>query len=223
MDFENAVKINNGIYTLPEVSRILRLPYYKVNKWVNSYWDTKLGASFESKYSWTVKNSKAVSFHTLIEFYVLILLAESGVSTKCVLHAHVELSKLYNTAFPFAQKSILDGIRTTGKKVFVETKDGILSLDGNKQFNLDFIRVFFRNLDFDNELIASRFWPLGKDRNIVVDPMRQFGHPVIGATNIYPETLFNLYKAGEPIEFIAFTYEIDMAHVRDAIEFCQVA
>ena len=90
-------------------------------------------------------------------------------------------------------------------------------------FNLDFIRVFFRNIDFDNELIASRFWPLGKDRNIVVDPMRQFGHPVIGSTNIYPETLFNLYKAGEPLEFIAFTYEIDLDHVRDAIEFCKAA
>lgn len=223
MDFENNLRINNGIYTLPDISKILRIPYFKVNKWVNCYWDTQLGSAFESKYSWTVKNTKAVSFHTLIEFYVLILLAEAGVSTKNVLRAHLELSSYCNTAFPFAQKSILDGIRTTGKKIYLETNNGIISLDGTKQFKLDFIKVFFKNLDFDNELIASRFWPLGKEKNIVVDPMRQFGHPVIGSTNIFPETLVNLYKAGEPIEFIAFTYEIDPIFVHNAIEFCNAA
>lgn len=223
MDFENNLRLNNGIYTLPEVSKILRLPYYKVHKWINSYWDTKLGSVFEGRYSWIVKDSKAISFHTLIEFYILILLAEAGVSIKNVLKAHIELSKQYETAFPFAQKSILEGIRTTGKKIYFETKDGIISLDGTKQFNLDFIRVFFKNLDFDNELIATRFWPLGKEKNIIVDPMRQFGHPVLGSTNIYPETVYNLYKAGEPIEFIAFTYEIESKLVLDAIDYCEAA
>jgi len=223
MDFENDLRINNGIYTLPDVSKILRIPYYKVNKWVNCYWDIQLGSTFENKYSWTIKNTKAISFHTLIEFYVLILLGEAGVSTRNVLQAHLELSKYYNTAFPFAQRAILEGIRTTGKKIYFETNDGIISLDGTKQFKLDFIRTFFKNLDFDTELIASRFWPLGKNKNIVVDPMRQFGHPVIGATNIFPETLYNLYKAGEPIDFIAFTYEIDPNNVLDAVEFCTAA
>jgi len=224
MDFENNLRINNGIYTLPDVSKILRIPYYKVNKWVNYYWDTQLGSAFENKYSWTIKKSKAISFHTLIEFYVLILLREAGVNLRSVLQAHLELSKYCNTAFPFAQKDILNGIHTTGKKIYFETNNGsIFSLDGTKQFKLDFIRLFFKNIDFDNELIASRFWPLGKDKNIVVDPMRQFGHPVVGSTNIFPETLYNLFKAGEPINFIAFTYEIDPKNVFDAIEFCKAA
>ncbi len=223
MEFENSLKINNGIYTLPEVSRILRLPYHKVNKWVNVYWDKQLGSYFDKRYSWSVKNTKAVSFHTLIEFYVLYLIGESGVSTKKVLQAHLELSELYKTAFPFAQQEILDCIHTTGKNIFFETSSGIIALDGTRQFQLGFIKTFFKNLDFDNEMIASRFWPLGKEKNIVVDPKRQFGHPVVGSTNIYPETLCNLYKAGEPVEFIAFTYEIDPKLVLDAIEFCEAA
>lgn len=223
MDFENYLKINNGIYTLPEVSKILRLPYYKVNRWINAYWDDQLGSALQSRYSWTINNSKAISFHTLIEFYILILLAEAGIATKTVLQAHLELSKRYNTAFPFAQKAILDGIRTIGKKVYFENEEGIIALDGTKQFKLEFIKVFFHNLDFDNGLIASRFWPMGRDRSIIIDPTRQFGHPVIGATNIYPETLFNLFLAGEPIDFIAFTYEIEKSLVIDAIEFCKAA
>ena len=84
MDFENKLSLNNGIYTMPDISKILRIPYFKVNKWVNCYWDIRLGSLFEQKYSWTIENTKAVSFHTLIEFYVLYLLGEAGVSTKNV-------------------------------------------------------------------------------------------------------------------------------------------
>lgn len=223
MEFENSLKINNGIYTLPEVSRVLRLPYHKVNKWVNTYWDKKLGSAFEERYSWSVKNTKAVSFHTLIEFYVFYLLGDAGVSTKNSLKAHLELSHLYSTAFPFAQKEIIEGIRTSGKKIYFESEKGIINLDGTKQFKLDFVKTFFRNLDFDKDMLASRFWPLGKDKNIVVDPKRQFGHPVVGSTNIFPETLCNLYKAGEPVEFIAYMYEIEPRLVLDALEFCNAA
>jgi uncharacterized protein (DUF433 family) len=223
MDFENNVKINNGIYTIPEVSKILRLPYQKVSYWINMYWDNELGKAFEGKYSWSIDNNRAVSFHTLIEFYVLYHLSEVGVKPRDVLKAHIELSKLFDTPFPFAKRNILENIRTTGKKVFLESEQGIFSLDGIRQFNLDFIRMFFKNLEFDNELVATRFWPLGKERSILVDPRRQFGHPVLGLTNIYPETIFNLYKAGEPIEFLAFTYELDKKVIIDAIEYCEAA
>lgn len=220
---ENKLNIGTGIYTIPEVSVILRLPYHKVNTWVNKYWDGKLGKEFESQYSWTVDKTKAVSFHTLIEFYVLYHLAEAGVKTKQVLNAHIELSKYFNTSFPFAQKNILENIRTDGRKVFFNLNGNILSLDGSKQFNLGFIEIFFKNMDFDDGFLASKFWPLGKSKSIVIDPKRQFGHPVIGKTNIYPETLFNLYRGGEPVKFIAFTYEIDEQQVLDALDFCSAA
>jgi uncharacterized protein (DUF433 family) len=223
MNFENNIQLNNGIYTIPEVSKILRLPYQRVSFWTSKYWDSKLGKIFEGQYSWTLNNSKAVSFHTLIEFFVFYQMAEAGVRPREVLNSHIELSKIFQTPFPFAQKDILENIRTTGKKVFFETKEGILSLDGLKQFKLDFIRVFFKNLEFDNELVASRFWPLGREKSILVDPRRQFGHPVLGSTNIYPETIYNLIKSGEPVDFIAFTYEIDKKCIEDAIIYCEAA
>lgn len=223
MIIENKLNIGTGIFTISDISMILRLPYHKVSTWVNKYWDGELGREYENNYSWSVDNSKAVSFHTLIEFYVLYQLAEAGVKTRQVLTAHIELSKVFSTNFPFAQKKILENIRTDGKRVYFNLDGSLLSLDGTRQFNLNFIETFFKNLDFDNDLLASRFWPLGKSKSILIDPKRQFGHPVIGKTNIYPETLFSLYKGGEPIDFIAFTYEIDEQQVLDAIDFCTAA
>lgn len=79
VNFENKLSLGNGIYTIREISRILRLPYGKVHRWLNKYWDGELGKAFEGNYSWRVDKSQAVGFHTLIEFYILVQLAEAGV------------------------------------------------------------------------------------------------------------------------------------------------
>ncbi len=105
MDLENRLELGNGIYTMADIAHILRLPYYKVYKWVTKYWDKDLGSDFRDSYSWIIdNNNRAVSFHTLIELYVFIQFSEVGVSTRDILKAHKELSGLFKTPFPFAGK-----------------------------------------------------------------------------------------------------------------------
>ena len=82
MDFENKVEIGNGIYTLPDLAKILDLDYYKIRRLLNEYWDKRFAKDFRSKYSWLVGNSRAVSFHTLIEFYIFYQFKDLGVSTQ---------------------------------------------------------------------------------------------------------------------------------------------
>jgi len=217
------LEIGSGIYTKSEIARILRLPYARVSSWINRYWGGKLEAEIGFSYIWSTDKSKAVNFYTLVELYILILLGEAGVKTKDVINAHIELSKIYKTPHPFARKEILESIKTDGKKIYFDTGNGTISLDGKKQFQINFIKVFFKNLSFDNEFLANRLYPLGKNKKIVIDPTRQFGHPVVGNTNIYPETIYNLHKAGEPNKFIAHIYEIEEKEVKDAIEYCKTA
>jgi uncharacterized protein (DUF433 family) len=212
--------LGSGIYTVSDISMILKIPSPKVRYWLNHYWDGILSQNMGS-YSWSIGKSKAVNFQTLIEFYVLYLLGESGVRTKNVTLAHRELSEMFDTKYPFAQRHVLNGIKTDGSYVYHVTGDKILSLDGDKHYILGFIAEFFHNIDFGSDHIASRFWPSGRDKCIIVDPQRQFGHPVLGQTNVYPETIYSLYKSGDSIEFIAFTYEMDSQCVLDAINFCQ--
>ena len=223
MSFESKLKIGSGIYTVAEIAKILNLPYSRINTWINRYWDKQFSKELNSSYLWKVENSKAVDFYTLVELYILVLLGEAGVQTRAIIKARIELSKIYKTPFPFAQKKIIKSIKTDGKKIFFVTKDGTVSLDGKKQFQIDFVKLFFKNLEFDNDLLANRLYPMGKSKKIIVDPSRQFGHPVVGNTNIYPETIYNLHKAGEPTKFIAHIYEIEEKEVLDAIEFCNKA
>ena len=223
MNFENKLDIGTGCYTASEIAHILQVPYHKVHTWMNKYWDGKLGKEFGEKYSWTVDNTRAVSFHTLVEFYVMMQLSEAGVKPKEVLKAHSILSKQFDTAFPFAQKTLLKGMQTDGKTVYLHFEDKILSLDGSQQLNLSLIKAFYKNLEFDGNEMASRFWPMGKNKSIVIDPERKFGHPIINGHNIYPEVLHGMFKAGDSIRFIAAIYEISTKQVKDAIQYCTAA
>lgn len=221
--FENKLQLGNGIYTVQEIAKIFRLPYQKVHLWINKYWDGELGKAYEQNYSWQIENTKAVGFHTLVEFYVMLQLAEAGVKTRQVLNAHKELAKSFRTNFPFAKREVLENISTDGKKIYLKLNGDTITLDGSKQLNLDFIKVFFKKLDFDNEMLASRFWPLGKDVNIVCDPHRKFGQPIINGTNIQAEAIYRMFLANEPIDFIASLYETSKKNVIDAIAFNQTA
>ena len=208
-----------GIYTIPDMASILGIPYSKVLRWTNKFWNDRFGSQYQHSYSWNIDLTKAVNFHTLIEIYTFYELSQAGVKTKEILQAHDILSKQFETFYPFATKEILNNIRTDGAKVLFEQQDGsIYTVDACKQFKLGFIREFYKNLEFDSESLAIRFWPIGKERTIVCDPHRQFGQPTISGTNIQAETIYKMFLANEPINFIASLYEVSNQNVIDAIE-----
>src|SRR5690554_3886386 len=172
MTFEDNLKIGAGVYTVPEISKILRLPYNKVHRWVRTYWEKEFGEVYTHEYSWEVAGSRAFNFHAFVEFYVMMEMSEAGVKPQKILKAHGELNEMYQTSFPFALKEVLGNIQTDGKTIYFNTGKGVVSLNGTKQFNLQFINLFFKKLDFDNNSLAKRFWPLGKDKSILMDPER---------------------------------------------------
>jgi uncharacterized protein (DUF433 family) len=216
--------LGTGIYTIPDIAMILRLPYAKINRWINIFWNDKFGQKYGVKYSWAVDLTRAVNFFTLIEIYTFYQLSQSGLVSKEILNAHEILSEKYQTPYPFANEEILHCLRSDGGKVIFEQDDGVIySVDKHKQTYLNFIKEFYKNLDFGNDSLAVRLWPLGKEKSIVCDPHHQFGQPVISGTNILADVISDLYKGGDSIKFIAKTYGIKISQVKDAIEYAKAA
>ena len=212
--------LGKGIFTIPDIALILGIPYPKVLRWINSFWNDKLGSNYGYSYSWNVDLTKAVNFYTLIELYTFYQLSEAGVSTKEILNSHEILSNQFLTPYPFATKSVLDSIKTDGRKVLFEKANGeIYTLDVSKQFKISFIKEFYKNLDFNSDSLVIRFWPNGKGKSIVCDPTHKFGQPIIDGTNIQSESIYRMFLAKEPINFIASLYEVPVIQVKDAIEF----
>lgn len=215
-----------GYFRVADLAQIMRLPTHTVRSWVKKYWHQADQAALGQTTA-MVKlegiDQPYYSFLVLIELVVYFGLREAGVPPRKISAAHRELSIAYETAHPFAHRLILDKIEVNGNDISFRTAEGTIILNGKKQFNLPFLQNFSRQIDFGADFIATKFWPMGKDNTIVVDPSRRFGAPLVGNTNIYPETLYQMYQAEGSVAVVANLYEVDEAEVNDAIAFCAAA
>jgi uncharacterized protein (DUF433 family) len=212
----SAPKLGEGIYLIKDVSEILLLPYPKVRYWMHEFWDNRFGKANGGAYSFGENGNKAVNFFALIEFYTFYQLRIQGVSSQQIQRAHQIIAKELNTPFPFATAEI----STDGKRIWYEKLENIIKADGRKQFDFKkLISPFLHRIEFDNNNIATRFFPLEKSKNIVVDPKHQFGQPTISGRNINVATIKKLFDGGESKENISVLYNLKSSQVDDALRY----
>ena len=81
----------------------------------------------------------------------------------------------------------------------------------------EMLRPFLLQLDYQGE-IASRWWPMGRDAQVVVDPEYGFGLPVVHGTGIRTEIIAERFEH-ELAEEIADDLRIDVTQVARALQF----
>lgn len=207
-------ELGKGIYSIPDAAQILSMPTSKVRSWVNKYWEHDfLGKKNSSGYTWGEQREKAFDFLTLIEIIAVDSFREIGVSFPKIKLAHQKLSEMLKTKYPFAHAELM----SDGNNVFYDIESSLLELSEKQQFSFtELVAPYCKKIDFQQKtLLAERFWPLGKDHQIVVDPHHSFGRPIITGTNITTDAILSMLKAGESPEFIASIYNLDLSEVKD--------
>jgi uncharacterized protein (DUF433 family) len=215
-------ELGYGIYTIPDISRLLKIERRKVTRYISEYWDERVGHKlFNDTYSWTAnKRNKAVNFYVLIELHTFFELQKLGVKAKTILKARSSISKELGLEYPFASSELL----TDGNRIWYQFEEDIVNADGTLQTNfVNVINFFASKVDFQDTGLAGRFWPFGKEKSIVVDPHHQFGQPVIRGTNVNAEVIYSMYKSGEPPSALAVLYDLTQQEVTDAIDFYRIA
>lgn len=219
MPFEtqSLIGVGTGIYTLPDIANILHLPAGKVRRWMHEYWHLRFSSSAESEFSYGSGKELVTNFLTLIEFFTFYQLRQEGVSAQKIVKAHQVLAKTFRTKYPFAKSNLL----TDGKQILFDGEVGnIIKADETLQITIkEVIEPFCKKVEFNEDDIVKRFYPMGKDHSIVIDPKRQFGQPVIDNTNVLVETVYNLHCGGESVETIISLYAITVDQVNDAINY----
>jgi uncharacterized protein (DUF433 family) len=83
-------------------------------------------------------------------------------------------------------------------------------------------RVLFRYLDWEDG-VAARWWPLGRDRFVVVDPLILSGAPHVAATQVSTRVVAAAVRAegdnDAAFETVAQAYGISARQVREAVRF----
>lgn len=210
-------KLGEGIFTIPDAAFILNLPKDIVRRWIKNYWECTFlenGTSEELKYTWGISRNKAFNFYTLVEIIAVFSLRKIGVSFNKIKIAHNQLINLLNTPYPFATSKLI----SDGGVIFWDYDESIL-VDLDKTLQLSFKKIinpFCKKLDFsENTNLAQRFWPLGKEHSIVVDPHHCFGQPTLFGTNITTESIIKLLHAGEEKFCIAEMYNLNVNQIED--------
>lgn len=211
---KNIETLGHGIYTIPDLALILNISKQKARRWMNEYFNSGMG---EYKYSNGVGINTITDFKTLIEFYVFYQLREMDFGVAKIMDAHEKMSKNLKTPYPFASVQVL-----ASKKDIFYTLDSDATVNTNKSDQLSFRKImetFCTKIEFSDTQIANRFFPLGKNMRIVVDPHHQFGQPIIDGTNILTETIFSMFESGEQKNTIAILFDLTAEQVGNAISF----
>lgn len=216
--------LGKGIYTVPDASRLSGVSSRRIRYWLKGL-PSEDATESEDRRLWKgelrpIEDKLALGFLDLQEVRFIDAFLKAGVSWGLLRRAHAIARDRYGIEHPFCTRQFV----TDGGEIIEKTGD---SLDGiayeevvrGQRVFPKVIDPFIRELEFaDNDQLV-RWWPLGRQRAVVLDPQRQFGQPIAANSGIATDVLQAAAKAGQTVEEISEWYELDAASVRDAIEF----
>jgi len=170
----------------------------------------------------SIDGSVLISFLDLMELRVVKALVDRGLSLQHVRRVATLASDLFQTAYPFASRRIF----TDGQEVFASLSRASddptlieLSTRHPQLIAAPIVRQYLTELDFDpRSSLAQRWWPLGRNVPIVLDPKVAFGAPVVAGTATRTDIVSGLARAVH-IEAAAEAYRIERSAARAAVEF----
>jgi uncharacterized protein (DUF433 family) len=161
-----------------------------------------------------------LSFLDLIELLFVRDFRAHGVSMPVIRRAAQVAAELFGDSdHPFC----LEQFSTDGKRIFATaaTQEGdqhMLDLVQRQHVIKSVVEPFVENLQYEAGQLR-RWFPLGKDRPVVLDPRFSFGAPIVEKYGVPTKVLYAASKAGDTEEEIAYWFNMPVPPVSAAIEF----
>jgi len=161
-----------------------------------------------------------VSFLQLAEIVVVSRFRKRRVKLERLRRAHQFAREFLHIEYPFAWLKLkTDGAHVLG--VFQDREPGetLLALDKFGQWTLPGEVIQALELFEYEEEFASRWYPIGRNVPIVIDPRFGAGKPTIPDRRLTIETIFKRWKAGQTISFIASDFKLSRSLVETTLQY----
>lgn len=218
--------VGKGIYTVPFAAKLANARYENVRRWVK-------GAHHGKPAVLEIEDiglgPHAISFRNLIEILILAQLRKSNVSMHEIRRAHEKLRQMLETQHPFlsvkfktqGRKLIADYLTRDGKRVLERPATGQTEaapvVDPLLSALDEHVIPLFADFGYAEQHVA-RWYPLGAERAVVIDPRFKFGQPVIGRVNV-PVSAIAEFARHNDAEAAVELYGVQPNEVRDALAF----
>jgi uncharacterized protein (DUF433 family) len=217
--------LSSGIYTIPEAARLTKVSAARIRRWMKGYdFRTSKREKHHSNPVWSgqlprIDDQVAVGFKDLMEIRFVDAFIEAGVSWKTMRLAHQAAKAKLSSDHPFCtHKFATDGCEILLEQAQVAGDKHFIDITNDQREFERIVTPFLRELEFDHGV--TRWWPLGKHRQVVVDPERNLGQPTVSRSGVPTRVLANSVKANAgSVESVARWFEVAPEEVRDATEF----
>lgn len=215
--------LNAGLYTVPEAARLTRVSVGKIRRWLKGY-NFRVGESVHhSDAVWKgelkpIENKLALSFRDLLELRFVDAFIKAGVSWRTMRRAHAKAQEELQTTHPFCSNRIA----TDGKNILLrqgeeDSDEALVNLVNDQREFGRIVHEFLKELEFSGTDIV--WYPLGKERQIVIDPKRNFGQPTVTKSGVPTKVLARSVKTNGSVQVVSHWFEVPEAEIRDAVEF----
>lgn len=217
--------IGVGIYTIPEASRLTKVSSQRIRRWMKGY---TFSAGLNRKKSPPVWQSQlpeidgkiSLGFLDLTEVRFVNKFRDLGVSWKTLRLAAEQASQQFRTDHPFSTERFV----TDGRSIFVDIKnktgeDSLVDIVKNQLAFRKILAPYLKGLEFDENDNALRWWPMERSRQVVIDPMRSFGQPIVAKEGVPTTVLANAVKVEKSVQAVSSWYDVSVRAVKAAVEY----
>ena len=206
--------LGKGIYGIAEAARLLRRPSRQVGRWANGYtYKRTYDRATRPPVLQTARQDAAgMTFHGLIELFFVREYTSAGVPLQHVRDTATALAKEYGEN-PFAAKKLIKN----GKRLLAISEFGLI-MPSACQLVAEFADELVEEFEFVDDFVG--IWrPKEGEHDVVVDPARSLGEPILDATGTPTRTVFRTFLKEQDFARVADHYDLSAAQVKKVVEF----
>jgi hypothetical protein len=224
-----------GIYSLPEASKLIGVESRKIHRWLYGYtYAKKAGKAADRAFSgplWKPQlssddfDAEVIGFNDLLEVRFVAAFVAHGVPLIVVRRCLDNARATLGVDYPMTSGSF----KTDGKTIFADAvaesvlEGALLDLKSLQYAFREVVRPsLYAGIEYEGQR-ATRWYPQDGRRQVVLDPARDFGSPILEETGTPTSVLYASFLAeGENRHAIAQTariYEAPPRLVETAIRF----
>ena len=215
-----------GLYTVPEASLLTGISQGRLRRWLHGY--TYCGGESQtiSAPVWPrqlpqVDGMLSLGFLDLMEARFVDAFRAASVPWRVIRLCAERAREVTGRDHPVSSRRF----RTDGCTIFAEVVDQagekqLLDLGKNQ---LAFARVIgpglYAGIEFSVDDMPTRWWPMGANQEIVIDPARSFGQPIVSDGGVPTTVLADAVAAEGTIAKVASLFRLPQHSVRAALRF----
>jgi uncharacterized protein (DUF433 family) len=218
--------IGHGVYTLSEAQHLTSIPYRSIARWTRGYSFKYRGTN---RYSPPViaMDQKTLDGHLILNFLDLIevrflnAFRQHGVSWNAIRISAQRAKELLQVTHPFSTKNFKTDGRSILADFVAETGDRVLLdlVKNQYEFKKVISPYLYGGLEFGRSHEPVRWYPLEKNKSVVIDPSRGFGAPILNRYGISTRIIYQTYLGSDSYLITANWYDVDETSVRNAVSY----